>query len=55
MHKNGFLGAIYATLLSTGQLHKLIELSNKTDMPIRSVQLRTVDAQPQAAAETADA
>ena len=55
LHKNGFLGAIYATLMSTGQLHRLIELSNNTDMPIRNIQLRTVDAQPQASAETANA
>ncbi|MBT0585515.1 SapC family protein [Alteromonas oceanisediminis] len=40
MHKNGFLGAIYATMVSLGQLNRLIELSNKTDMPIRNLQIR---------------
>jgi hypothetical protein len=40
MHKNGFLGAIYASMLSLAQINRLIELSNKTEMPIRSLQLR---------------
>ena len=48
MHKNGFLGAIYATMISLGQLNRLIELSNNTDDPIASLQIRT--AQPEQAA-----
>ena len=44
MHKNGFLGAIYATMMSMGQLNRLLELSNKTDMPIRSLQMRNTSA-----------
>ena len=54
MHKNGFLGAIYATMLSLSQVNRLIELSNKTDMPIRSLQLRS-PTPAQAAAETPQA
>lgn len=44
MHKNGFLGAIYATMISLGQLNRLIELSNKTDEPIASLQIRAAQA-----------
>lgn len=51
MHKSGFLGAIYATMISLGQLNRLIELSNKTDMPIGSLQIRP--AAPQEAAPSA--
>lgn len=42
LHKAGFLGAIYATLLSLAQLNRLVELSNKSDKPIRTVQIRPV-------------
>lgn len=45
LHKQGFLGAIYAMLVSLGQLNRLVELSSKTDMPIRSLQLRPAQAQ----------
>lgn len=39
MHKNGFVGAAYTQLISMGQLNRLVELSNKTDKPIQSMQL----------------
>ncbi|WP_026377405.1 SapC family protein [Aestuariibacter salexigens] len=42
LHKAGFLGAIYAMLMSLGQLNRLVELSNNTDTPIRNLQLSVV-------------
>jgi hypothetical protein len=39
LHKSGFLGAAYSTMLSLGQLNRLVELSNKTDKPIKSIQI----------------
>lgn len=39
LHKAGYLGAIYAMLTSLAQLNRLLELSAKTDMPIRHLQL----------------
>ncbi|GBL05612.1 SapC family protein [Glaciecola sp. KUL10] len=48
LHKQGFLGAIYAMLLSLGQLNRLVELSVKTDMPVRSLQLRPAQVQQNA-------
>ena len=42
LHKSGFLGAMYAVMMSAGQLNRLVELSNGTDNPIRSMQLSVV-------------
>lgn len=39
MHKAGFLGAAYSTMLSLGQLNRLVELSNKTDNPVQALQI----------------
>jgi len=39
MHKAGYLGAIYSVMLSLGQLNRLVELSNKSENPIQSLQL----------------
>jgi len=39
MHKAGYLGAAYSMMLSLGQLNRLVELSNKTDKPIQSMQI----------------
>ncbi|GEA10691.1 SapC family protein [Alteromonas sp. KUL49] len=39
LHKSGFLGALYALMMSLGQLNRLVELSNDTENPIRSMQL----------------
>ena len=47
LHKAGFLGAIYAVMMSIGQLNRLVELSNDTENPIRSMQLSAVSAQAQ--------
>ncbi|MFT5277789.1 MAG: hypothetical protein ACI97K_002784 [Glaciecola sp.] len=40
LHKAGFLGAMYAIMMSLAQLNRLVELSNKSDKPIRTVQIR---------------
>jgi len=53
LHKQGFLGAIYAVMMSIGQLNRLVELSNDTENPIRSMQISTVKAEEQAPAEAA--
>jgi|EP01086_Lenisia_limosa_P002273 hypothetical protein len=52
LHKQGFLGAIYAVMMSVGQLNRLVELSNDTENPIRSMQLSAVKAE-EAAPEAA--
>lgn len=44
LHKSGFLGAIYAVMMSLGQLNRLVELSNSTENPIRNMQLSVVKA-----------
>ncbi|BCO20128.1 SapC family protein [Alteromonas sp. McT4-15] len=49
LHKAGFLGALYAVMMSIGQLNRLVELSNDTENPIRSMQLSAVNAQAQQA------
>jgi hypothetical protein len=53
LHKAGFLGAMYAIMMSLGQLNRLVELSNKTDKPIRSVQIRPVTNEAEQNATTA--
>ncbi|WP_395344753.1 SapC family protein [Ningiella sp. W23] len=45
MHKAGYLGAAYSMMLSLGQLNRLVELSNKTDNPIQSLQISPADKQ----------
>ncbi|MFC3120967.1 SapC family protein [Agaribacter flavus] len=52
MHKAGFLGACYSVMLSLGQLNRLVELSNKTDNPIQSLQI--VPAEKSEEAKTED-
>jgi len=48
LHKTGYLGAIYAILLSIGQLNRLVQLTQGSENPVRSLQL-----QPEEAAEPA--
>lgn len=55
LHKSGHLGAIYALLMSLAQLNRLVELSAKTDMPIRNLQLVTASRDEQKAEEKAAA
>lgn len=49
LHKAGFLGALYAVMMSLGQLNRLVELSNGTDNPIRNMQMSVVKADEPAA------
>ncbi len=43
MHKAGFLGACYSSMLSLGQLNRLVELSNNTDNPVQSIQIMSAE------------
>ena len=52
LHKQGFLGALYAVMMSLGQLNRLVELSNDTANPIASMQIPGEAAQ--AAAQPAE-
>jgi hypothetical protein len=49
LHRAGFLGAMYAIMMSLAQLNRLVELSNKSDKPIRTVQIRPVPVEEQEA------
>ena len=51
LHKKGFSGAIYALMMSLSQLNRLVELSNKTDKPIRSLQIVNLAAEAAAKAK----
>ncbi|RDV29058.1 SapC protein [Alteromonas aestuariivivens] len=51
LHKSGFLGAMYAIMMSLGQLNRLVELSKETANPVRTMQLSVVRPE----AEKADA
>lgn len=56
LHKSGFLGAMYAVLMSLGQLNRLVQLTQHTENPVKALQLQaeaaaTEDAAPEAKAE----
>nr|WP_136250335.1 SapC family protein [Ningiella ruwaisensis] len=53
MHKAGYLGAAYSMMLSLSQLNRLVELSNKTDNPIQSLQISPKNAENAQGAQTA--
>lgn len=58
LHKAGHLGAIYTSLVSLGQLHRLITLSNNLENPIINLQMRStaeIEAEQQAAQSTSQA
>lgn len=44
LHKSGFLGAIYAILLSLGQLNRLVQMSAEGSAPIHSLHLKVDDS-----------
>ncbi|MFT4937344.1 MAG: hypothetical protein ACI88A_000358 [Paraglaciecola sp.] len=44
LHKAGFLGAIYAILMSLGQLNRLVQLSSGGEAPIQGMQLKIEEA-----------
>jgi hypothetical protein len=39
LHKTGYLGAIYAILMSLGQLNRLVQLTQSSENPVRALQL----------------
>ncbi len=47
LHKAGFMGAIYAMMMSLGQLNRLIELSKSLDNPIVNMQIGADQEQAQ--------
>ena len=55
LHKAGFLGAIYAILLSLGQLNRLVQMSGEGASPIHSLQLKIEESAETKAPETAKA
>jgi hypothetical protein len=52
LHKSGYLGAIYAVLLSLGQLNRLVQLTQGGENPVKALQLQ---AEAPATAEAAAA
>jgi hypothetical protein len=44
LHKEGYLGALYALLMSLGQLNRLVQLSTNGPTPIQNLQLRGENA-----------
>ncbi|MFB1037103.1 MAG: SapC family protein, partial [Sinobacterium sp.] len=40
LHKIGYLGAIYAVMLSLGQLNRLVQLTQSTENPVKALQLQ---------------
>ncbi|MEO9947140.1 MAG: SapC family protein [Paraglaciecola sp.] len=53
LHKSGFLGAIYAVLMSLGQLNRLVQLTADSDNPVHSLQLSLDKPEEATAADTA--
>lgn len=51
LHKAGFLGAMYAVMMSLSQLNRMVELSNKTDNPIRNMQIALTQQEGKEAAQ----
>ncbi len=43
LKKNGYLGAIYTAMLSLAQINRLVQLSAKSEKPIRSIQLTVLE------------
>lgn len=50
LHQSGFLGAIYAVLMSLGQLNRLVQLTQGSENPVKALQLQ---AEAPATAEAA--
>jgi len=40
LHKSGYLGAIYAVLMSLGQLNRLVQLTQGGENPVKALQLQ---------------
>jgi hypothetical protein len=50
LHRAGFMGALYAMMLSLGQLNRLIELSTNAESPIKAMQMEPAPAEQAEAA-----
>lgn len=55
LHKSGYLGAIYAVMLSLGQLNRLVQLTQGGENPVRGLQLMPEETAESAPAEAAPA
>jgi hypothetical protein len=55
LHKIGYLGAIYAVMLSLGQLNRLVQLTKTTANPVRALQLQPEEPATEEAAAAAAA
>ena len=53
LHKIGYLGAIYAVLLSLGQLNRLVQLTQGGENPVRALQLQPEEPATEEAAAPA--
>jgi hypothetical protein len=53
LHKTGYLGAIYAIMLSLGQLNRLVQLTQGGDNPVRALQLQPEEPAAEEAAAAA--
>ena len=51
LHKLGYLGAIYAVMLSLGQLNRLVQLTQSGENPVKALQLQPEDPAGEVAAE----
>ena len=51
LHKLGYLGAIYAVMLSLGQLNRLVQLTQSGENPVRALQLQPEEPSGEVAAE----
>ena len=55
LHKTGYLGAIYAILMSLGQLNRLVQLTQGGASPVRALQLQLEEPAKEDAAPEAEA
>jgi hypothetical protein len=55
LHKLGYLGAIYAVMLSLGQINRLVQLTQGRENPVRGIQLMPEEASEAATTEAAPA
>ncbi len=51
LHKLGYLGAIYAVMLSLGQLNRLVQLTQSGENPVRALQLQPEEPAGEVTAE----
>jgi hypothetical protein len=51
LHKTGYLGAIYAVMLSLGQLNRLVQLTQGGENPVRALQLQPDEPATESASE----